>query len=68
MNAWMDGIKREEPEKACKKKDHKVRAKMAAARVVRVLNMSVEETASLRYAAPRGFEEPQVGLVRPRFS
>ena len=48
----MDGIKREELEKTCKKKDHKVRAKMAAARMVRVLNMSVEETASLQIRCP----------------
>ena len=52
MNAWMDGIKREELEKACKKKDHKVRARMAAARMVRVPNMSVGETASLQVRCP----------------
>ena len=43
----MDDIKREEPEKVCKKKDHKVRTRMVAVRMVRVLNISVEETANL---------------------
>ena len=44
----MDDIKREELEKACKKeKDHKVRTRMVAVRMVRVLNISVEETASI---------------------
>ena len=42
----MDDTKREELEKACKKeKDHKVRARMVAVRMVRVLNISVDETA-----------------------
>ena len=42
----MNDTKREELEKACKKeKDHKVRARMVAVRMVRVRNMSVEEAA-----------------------
>ena len=49
----MDDIKREELEKACKKeKNHKVRTRMAAVRMVRVLNMSVEETANLQVHCP----------------
>ena len=49
----MDDIKREELEKACKKeKDHKVRTRMVAVRMVRVLNMSVEETANLQVHCP----------------
>ena len=43
----MDGIKREELKKACKK-IHKVRARMAAVRMVQVLDMSVEETAIVK--------------------
>ena len=39
----MDDIKLEEPERECKK-IHKVRVRMV---VVRVFNMSVDETASL---------------------
>ena len=49
----MDDIKREEPEKVCKKeKGHKVRARMVAVHMVRVFNMSVEETASLQVCCP----------------
>ena len=49
----MDDIKREELEKTCKKeKDHKVRIRMVAVRMVRVLNMSVEETASIQVRCP----------------
>ncbi len=49
----MDDIKPEELEKACKKeKDHKVRTRMVAARMARVLNMSVEETANLQVHCP----------------
>ena len=47
----MDDIKREELEKV-HKKIHKVRAKMVAVSMVRVLNMSVEETASLQIRCP----------------
>ena len=47
----MDDIKREELEKACKK-IHKVRTRMVAVRMVRVLNMSVEETANLQVHCP----------------
>ena len=49
----MDDMKREELEKARKKeKDHKVRTRMVAVRMVRVLNMSVEEAASLQVRGP----------------
>ena len=49
----MDDIKREELEKACKKeKGHKVRTRMVAVRMVRVLNISVEETANLQVHCP----------------
>ena len=49
----MDATKREELEKACKKeKDHKVRTKMVAVRMVRVLNMSADETASILVHCP----------------
>ena len=53
----MDDTKREELEKACKEeKNHKIRARMVAVRMMRVLNMSVEETASLQVRCPtRGF-------------
>ena len=47
----MDDIKREELEKACKK-IHKIRARIVAVRMVRVLNMSVEETASIQVHCP----------------
>ena len=47
----MDDIKREELEKTCKK-IHKVRARIVAVRMVRVLNMSVEETASIQVHCP----------------
>ena len=43
----MDDIKREEFEEACKK-IHKVRTRMVAVRMVCVLNMSVEGTASIQ--------------------
>ena len=49
----MDDTKREELEKACKKeKGHKVRARMVAVRMVRVRNMSVEETADIQGRNP----------------
>ena len=49
----MDDAKREELEKACKKeKDHKVRIRMVAVRMVRVHNMSVEEVADIRVRCP----------------
>ena len=49
----MDDTKREELEKACKKeKDHKVRTRMVAIRMVRVRNMSVEETAIILVHCP----------------
>ena len=49
----MDDIKREELEKVCKKeKNHKVRTRMVAVRMVRVLGMSVEETANLQVHCP----------------
>ena len=49
----MDDTKREELEKARKKeKDHKVRTRMVAVRMVWVLNMSVEETANLQVHCP----------------
>ena len=45
----MNDTKREELEKACKKeKDQKVRTRMVAVRMVRVLNMSVDEAASIQ--------------------
>ena len=50
---WMDDIKREELEKACRnEKNHKVRTKMVVVRMTRVLNMSVEETASIQVCCP----------------
>ena len=53
LNRAMDDTKREELEKACKKeKNHKVRTRMVAVRMVRVLNMSVEETANLQVHCP----------------
>ena len=49
----MDDTKREELEKACKKeKDHKVRTRMVAVRMVRVLSMSVDETANIMVHCP----------------
>ena len=48
----MDDIKREELEKACKKENHKIRTRMVAVRMVRVLNISVEETANLQVHCP----------------
>ena len=47
----MDDIKREKLEKTCKK-IHKVRARMVAVHMVRVLNMSVDETANLQVHCP----------------
>ena len=53
----MDDIKREEFEKACKReKNHKVWVRMVAVRMVRVSNMSVEETqypGTLSHVGPR---------------
>ena len=49
----MGDTKLEELEKACKKeKDHKVRTRMVAARMVRVRNMPVEETAKIQVRCP----------------
>ena len=49
----MNDTKREELEKACKKeKDHRVRARMVAVRMVRVRNMPVEETADILVRCP----------------
>ena len=49
----MNDTKLEELEKACKKeKDHKVRTRMVAVRMVRVLNMSVDETAKIQVRCP----------------
>ena len=47
----MNDIKREELEKTCKK-IHKVRIRMVAVRMVRVLDMSVEGTANLQVRCP----------------
>ena len=47
----MDDIKRGDLEKACKK-IHEVRARMVAIRMVRALNMSVDETAGLPVRCP----------------
>ena len=44
----MDDTKREELKKVCKKeKNHKVRTRMVAVRMIRVRNMFVEETADI---------------------
>ena len=49
----MDDTKREELEKACKKeKDHKVRTRMIAVRMVRARNISVDETADILIRCP----------------
>ena len=49
----MDNTKREELKKACKKeKDHKVRARMVAVRMIRVFNMTVEEAADILVRCP----------------
>ena len=49
----MDDTKLEELEKACKKeKDHKVRTRMVAVRMVRVRNMPVEEAADILVRCP----------------
>ena len=47
----MDDTKLEELEKSCKR-IHKVRARVVVVRMVRVLNMSVEETASIQIHCP----------------
>ena len=47
----MDDTKREELEKACKK-IHKVRTRMVAVRMVRVLNMSVDKTVGILVHCP----------------
>ena len=53
----MDDTKREELGKACKKeKDQKVRTRMVAVRMVRVRNMSVDETADILVQCPTRFE------------
>ena len=49
---YMDDIKREELEKACKK-IHKIRSRMVAVRMVRVLNMWMRLPTS-KYTVPRG--------------
>ena len=46
----MDDTKREELEKACK--NYKARTRMVAVRMVRVLDMSVDETANLQVHCP----------------
>ena len=61
----MDDTKREELEKACKK-IHKVRARMAAVRMVRVLDMSVDEITHIQVRCPRG--PPFAALAVPTFS
>ena len=49
----MGDTKLEELEKACKKeKDHKVRTRMVAVRMVRVRNMPVEEAADILVRCP----------------
>ena len=49
----MDNTKREELEKACKKeKNHKVRTRMIAVRMVRARNISVDETADILIRCP----------------
>ena len=49
----MDDTKREELEKACKKEnEHKVRTRIVAVRMVRVPNMSVDETADILVHCP----------------
>ena len=49
----MDDTKREELEKACKKeKDHKVRTRIVAVRMVRVLSMPVDETVDILVRCP----------------
>ena len=49
----MNGTKREKLEKACKKeKDQNIRTRMVAVRMVRVLDMSADETASIRVHCP----------------
>ena len=50
----MDNIKQKELKKM-RKKIHKVRTRMAAVRMARMFNMSVEETPASRYVAPRGY-------------
>ena len=49
----MNDTKREELEKACKReRDQKVRTRMIAVRMVRVRNMSVDETADILVRCP----------------
>ncbi len=49
----MDNTKLEELEKAYKKeKDHKVRTRMVVVRMVRVRNMTVEDTADIQGRSP----------------
>ena len=49
----MNDTKLEELEKVYKKeKDHKVRARMVVVRMVRVRNMTVEETADIQGRSP----------------
>ena len=47
----MDDIKREGLEKTCKR-NHEVRTRMVAVRMVRVCNMPVEETADILVRCP----------------
>ena len=62
----MDDIKREELEKACKKeKDHKVRTRMVAVRMVLVLDTS--DTAP-SWRAAEGFKSPWISLDNAAFS
>ena len=56
----MDDTKREELKKACKKeKNHKIRTRMVAARMGRVLNMTVEETADIMVRCPTWVSDRQ---------
>ena len=49
----MNDTKREELGKTCKKeKEHKIRARMVAVRMVRVPNMSVDEVADIQRRSP----------------
>ena len=53
IHECMDNIKREKLERACKKeKNHKARTRMIAVRMVRVRNISVEETADIQGRNP----------------
>ena len=65
----MDDIKREQLEKAQKtKKDHRVRIRTVAVRMVRVLDMSVDGTASLQVPLFHVDPRPAVPLRRRRFT